>query len=586
MKRSHEIITVTYSADLACLLYHVLSLKKMWQGDKNFTLVVEDDNTETLTWCEDHVRTILTGWNVKITPPPPEISKMYGWHKQQLLKLWAASISTNDYSVVLDCKNILLRPFSFEENFNNDRLRVQIHGGDAFDENCLLDDRNRMIASCNVLKINPSGIPINFSITPFFWDNSLVRQMLSYIKYQCNYDLYNVDNFIYYESSLYWAYSHNKIKYEPRSEPLQVGQYGGIDENSGLLAEEFSSQLNSALVNSVPIFSIHRFHLTPEKLKVLEKTLADLDIITNSSKWLFRSVFKQYMHNLPNEVKTHLIPKWNRAVQIVPKSEAINFNRIVAYGCSFTAGDELADSKFITSYSIDKINQLKRASKSTKNKFSVPDLPEYNWHLFDSEQRASSWAAKLAEKFNVDFLNKAVSGASLQYTLLQIQQDISDGAITDTDLVLIGLTSNARWMYYDKQNKPITVMFGYDYNWTSTDLKNCMALEVANDYFLLYNYFNCLEHLDLLSKKLNGRILMQYMHHTLSDYIVFAKDMVPSFQKMVSAPNNYDSIIDKDYSFGNFINWETDTHGYYHPREEFHEQFANHIYKKLTNKDE
>ena len=95
-----ELITVTYCGDLAHLYFHALGLEKFWQGDKRWTIVVEDQvyYQRVIDWVNNNIKTQMPQWEINVCTGPKLVA-IDGWHRQQILKLWAASVSERDYSI-------------------------------------------------------------------------------------------------------------------------------------------------------------------------------------------------------------------------------------------------------------------------------------------------------------------------------------------------------------------------------------------------------------------------------------------------------------------------------------------------------
>jgi len=269
---------------------------------------------------------------------------------------------------------------------------------------------------------------------------------------------------------------------------------------------------------------------------------------------------------------------------IVYNHKIVNFNRILAYGCSFTNGAELADH-ILLGISAEEMDYL----KDTKSRDEVYQLfSDRNFFNLEIEkaQHRLVWACKIADKFGVDFENRAKAGSSNQGMLFEVQRDLASGRILDTDLILVGLTNECRWLYFNDQGLPMNVLFGVEHNWPNKNVHNEMSL-IANDFFLLYQYYNTLTQFNNLHKELNNRLLVQYLHHSFKDYINFHRTQLTTnqeFMKLMEQNCNLESVIDNDYCFGKFVHWDNDTHGYYHPKEEFHQILADHLYGKLIEK--
>ena len=93
----------------------------------------------------------------------------------------------------------------------------------------------------------------------------------------------------------------------------------------------------------------------------------------------------------------------------------------------------------------------------------------------------------------------------------------------------------------------------------------------------------------MLSNYLEGRLLVQYVHCTMSDYINFVKDkpLNKRFMSMVANTRQFRSIIDHDLCFSNLLDWRNDSqvHGFYHPHVRYHEQLADRVVDKLLNNE-
>jgi hypothetical protein len=272
-------------------------------------------------------------------------------------------------------------------------------------------------------------------------------------------------------------------------------------------------------------------------------------------------------------------------VSINRNGHQVSFNRIVVYGCSYTAGSELADH-IVTcpNMSMNEIDTLKRSL----------GIMEWNSKYLpgsDTDGRRTkvehsfAWPNKLAKHFEVPCLNRARSGSSLQYSQYLIDKDISDGVITDNDLIIVGITSPNRWFYLDEKGEPQRPIMGYHWNWPSESFHKEFVLEIYNTYFIAYNFYNSMRYLDMLSDKLNGRILLQPVHNSIYSYLRdFGKELDADFLKLITTMKDFKSFIDAEYSFSGILDWKNtnESHGGGHPKEPFHQKFANHVAEKLS----
>jgi len=105
------------------------------------------------------------------------------------------------------------------------------------------------------------------------------------------------------------------------------------------------------------------------------------------------------------------------------------YDRVVAYGCSLTAGTELGDH-IILGKTISEVDTLKR------------EWGLQRWQQFErlrgleEEGRKRAWPAHLARAMGCGYLNLGQSGASLDQCLLRMKNQLHN----ETDLIIVGLT--------------------------------------------------------------------------------------------------------------------------------------------------
>jgi hypothetical protein len=184
-----------------------------------------------------------------------------------------------------------------------------------------------------------------------------------------------------------------------------------------------------------------------------------------------------------------------------------NINRIVAYGCSYTAGDEIMDHVII-GVTLEECNRLKKeylakgtASSANASKFKN----DFNIQWNEPLHRASSWAAQVAKLVNLPFENRAMNGSGLDEHYIKIYSDYEKGLILDSDLVLVGLTSMNRMIDFRSKERIATLISRN----IPDDVGSRLLLEIYNDDYIVYQYFKTLSLLNSLSSKM--KLLMQPM---------------------------------------------------------------------------
>jgi hypothetical protein len=111
-------------------------------------------------------------------------------------------------------------------------------------------------------------------------------------------------------------------------------------------------------------------------------------------------------------------------------------NRIVAYGCSYTAGSELADHLVDVNHDQIKINLGWSGW--------IDHCERQGHHMSSSEWLGRSmrlaWPAKLGKLKGWSVLNRAFPGSSLAWSVYQLELDLLKGLVSHADCVIVGVT--------------------------------------------------------------------------------------------------------------------------------------------------
>lgn len=270
---------------------------------------------------------------------------------------------------------------------------------------------------------------------------------------------------------------------------------------------------------------------------------------------------------------------------IVRDNTIINFDRIVFYGCSITAGSEIGNELFLNNdykrkFDISDIDKIKK--QHTRKLFIEKYInSDVSFEEIENYSKTKSWANKLAQLFNVDCDNRSVPAGNNQLSVHNIELDLSLSLIKDTDLVIVGISPYERWMWIDKNGNTHKTIFDWKHDWPSTKFYNEFLLYISNVNQYFFNTFLSLKHLNFLSKQLNNRILLQFMHRPwVVDPLLENK-----YKNLSNEVFKLSSIIDCNYSFSQIVkNWDDDVHGYSHPKEHHHSIMANYLYNKLCHR--
>ena len=169
-----DIVTVVFKDELPLLKLQAQSVEKYCRniGIKNIYVVVNDD--------EDTIHKIDPLWwgelanHVLVIPRSAFSTEFveYGWVSQQVLKILAASLSYNTWSMVLDAKTIFVREMRLEE-FIDEQGRMRVGTLDiypVFETTRLLVNQTYGIDLKK--QLGPGGVP-------FFFQNDVVRLMIA-----------------------------------------------------------------------------------------------------------------------------------------------------------------------------------------------------------------------------------------------------------------------------------------------------------------------------------------------------------------------------------------------------------------------
>ncbi len=256
--------------------------------------------------------------------------------------------------------------------------------------------------------------------------------------------------------------------------------------------------------------------------------------------------------------------------------------RIVAYGCSYTAGDEFLDSSIHP-------NAEKLKKKNIREWFDYKSSvdPTLIKTLTD-KQLNMAWPAILASRMSLAVDNRAIGGNSLSNMLYQIESDYQQGKILPKDIVLVGLTSYERNIYFsESQAFPVLMHMKENFPRHLQPYQGSIA-EFNNSMFMFYFYYLTFFRLIKISESyLNGRMLIvpcindaNYRHFNDSLEKYFTNDILLLRNECLS----HGSIL-TDLNLYSFVdNQEKDLHGGGHPKQIVHERFVNHLIDQLKAK--
>jgi hypothetical protein len=258
----------------------------------------------------------------------------------------------------------------------------------------------------------------------------------------------------------------------------------------------------------------------------------------------------------------------------------MKIGRIVSYGCSFTAGQELGDAE-ILQIDVDVLDKRKVIA-GVGNPDAIYQTREMQKKC-DDHSLTFSWPTHLAKKIDVSCWNRAYLGTSLADAAFRLTHDIERGLIRDNDLIIVGVTCPTRFSFLSRgDNHMITKMLAVRKHWPSKEVYEFMVAKWGTNNNIIWEHAKHLKYLDLLSDSFGGRIKM--VTTVYSWYNMLQHSFPPGISWLSNM--RFKHLLGRDVSFSDTYGdtpYKQATHGWGHPKAEYHIKFADLVYNKLKD---
>lgn len=269
----------------------------------------------------------------------------------------------------------------------------------------------------------------------------------------------------------------------------------------------------------------------------------------------------------------------------------LNYNkkRIVYFGCSFTSGLELIDHELlgITAEQSDNLKKQWISDGKTivdfmdylqkKSKLSHEEI------IFQSAKR--SYASKLSAKLELEHVNYARPGCSVDHSLLMLFSEYYAGYINpETDIIFLGITTPHRYLTFqpNKLGKDHSRVMGHSFEEADMHYNDYKVLQTF--LFALHNFKNFCE-----TKKfqvfIQPMVESKFLFYNEEDN-VFA-GISPNWPWMNLFKTLFHEIleysIDPELDLFSGCGCVTGQHGFKHPNEFAHQIFSEKLYDKIIN---
>lgn len=256
------------------------------------------------------------------------------------------------------------------------------------------------------------------------------------------------------------------------------------------------------------------------------------------------------------------------------------YKRVVSYGCSFTAGDEIVDH-LLLNMTFEECNALKQEFKNQEQFYKHYNFNNYSGHEFMEKH---SWSGQLAKLCNLPYINRAMPGSSMGHIYFKIYRDYLNNQIDKNDLILVGITSPDRIMFWDKNLTELDASPLPTYLNKIDPFGRRAVSELYDDNILILTYFSFLQNVYNLNKFLNIR-MQNMLSDNIPGHVQFRYQVRPDVDNIIKhLYDSMDNICLKDESLQNKFFTVLGRCGFLHPPLESHTYLAEQIYNTCVIK--
>lgn len=265
---------------------------------------------------------------------------------------------------------------------------------------------------------------------------------------------------------------------------------------------------------------------------------------------------------------------------------------IAFFGCSFTAGHELADHDLL-GVSFDECNRMKMEhlrAKRTLGEFDqlVKDTANITQEEYNEISSRRSYAGKLARKLNLNQINFAEPGLAAEHSAFKFFDAFYSGKLNpETDVIFFGLTTPHRYLFFDSSGTALTRVMSHEVFFDEDLFHNDYKI-MQSYYFAVQNCMNfCLRHSFefVLQPVVTKHMLLPGM--VRSEYEMFLEmdrnwQYLHMFRKMLDEFMKY-SVDDTITLRTGYLPEKHGVCGFKHPTEIAHKMFAENLYAKIIS---
>ena len=266
-----KILTIVHWADLFQLSLQAESLSKFWLGNKRWTVVIEDPildvQQRSLAWCKKNIH--IEGWDIDFVIPNTSEVRYNGWIRQQQFKLYYSAHAIEDWVLILDAKNFLIKPTD-KSFFIRDDTVIYLP---AFNTEEFF--RKTTEDAAKLLNMH-DPIPKAASMTPWVFNKQEVLSLNTKlgIDINCWPSPTNATEF-----TLYWTWAYSKFNWTP------------VQFVTGFWQEKYSNTITTVpsmfdikegarTIDDIRFWTHHRYTLDPLARQVTTEFLEEMGLST------------------------------------------------------------------------------------------------------------------------------------------------------------------------------------------------------------------------------------------------------------------------------------------------------------------
>lgn len=288
-----KILTVVHWVDLFQLALQAESLSKFWLGKKRWTIIIEDSIPSlqelSLQWCRQNIK--IDGWEIDFIVPNLQENYYNGWIRQQQFKLYYSSIAEEEWILILDAKNFMIRPTDESFFFKDNGIVYLPSPNTEFCQVTFADAKK-------ILEVDDINIPLISSITPWIFNKTEVINLINKTGISLTYWPMPTQAT---EFTLYWVWTHQKFNWIP------------LQFISGFWQEKYSKTVicnpsmtdikdGASTIDDIRFWTHHRYTADPLARKITTDLLKEIGI-SNKSLKRWNSRFQTILNS--QNVKIH-----------------------------------------------------------------------------------------------------------------------------------------------------------------------------------------------------------------------------------------------------------------------------------------